>query len=535
MQEVWERTINAMQVMADSGQPMDFRKVIEEQRAFVLAELQEEARKTTERMESYMEDQLVEGKFMAAISECVDDITTFPAMVVKGPVIRRRSVVQWTDDGQGNWTPQVESKLVPEWERVDPFYVYPSKGATTPNDGDFIEFHRMRRDDLQAMKGVAGYSDDAIDAVLMEHGRGGLKDWTMNESERAHAEGRDTNHDNTQDLIDALQMWGSVQGTHLREWGMDEASVPDLTAEYEVEVWVIGRWVIKAVLNEDPLRRRPYYKTSWEPVPGLFWGNSPMDQMRDTQDMCNAAARAIANNMGIASGPQVWVNLDRLPPGEDVTEMYPWKMWQTKSDPNGATTAPPVGFFQPAMHAGELMAIYEKFAAIADDVVGVPRYMSGGAPGGGIGRTATGMSMLVQHAGKIIQQSVGLIDLDILTPLLERLYHHNMLFAEDPSIKGDVRVQARGAKSLIAKETAMVRRNEFLQQTMNPVDLQITGIEGRAEVLRETAKGLDMNVDKVVPALPSATPNMLPAPQSAGPGDGQVLDDGGTPVVDSFN
>jgi hypothetical protein len=44
-----------------------------------------------------------------------------------------------------------------------------------------------------------------------------------------------------------------------------------------------------------------------------------------------------------------------------------------------------------------------------------------------------------------------------------------------------------------------LRRNEFLQVTANPIDMQITGVEGRAEVLRSVASGLDLNTDKIVP------------------------------------
>ena len=51
--------------------------------------------------------------------------------------------------------------------------------------------------------------------------------------------------------------------------------------------------------------------------------------------MANAAARSLANNMGIASGPQVEVNLERIPTNEDITQIYPWRIWQVLNDPLG--------------------------------------------------------------------------------------------------------------------------------------------------------------------------------------------------------
>lgn len=88
---------------------------------------------------------------------------------------------------------------------------------------------------------------------------------------------------------------------------MDESEIEDPLGEYHIEAWLIGNYVIKATINPDPLHRKPYYKTSWENVPGCFWGNSVPDLCRDAQGVCNAAARALVNNMGLSSGPQVMV------------------------------------------------------------------------------------------------------------------------------------------------------------------------------------------------------------------------------------
>lgn len=534
VQDLFERSRVAMEQIVLAGLPLDMKEVIEEQRESLLGELREEAKDRVERMEHYMNDQLVEGGFMKALSDVVDDVTTFPAFVLKGPVIRRRLTVQWVQEGE-TWVPKKQYALVPEWERVDPFYVYPAEGAENPNDGDFIEFHRLSRADLRSMKGVAGYSDEMIDNVLREHGHGGLRDWTQVDGERATAEGRYNPLENPSKMIDALQYWGSVQGQMLLDWGMDPKQVDDPLGEYEVEAWLIGRYVIKVVMNQDTHGNRPYYKDSWESLPGLFWGNSPMDQLRDIQAVCNHAARALVNNMQIASGPQVWYNIDRLPAGEDIEQMYPWKSYQTTSDPNGPTTAPPIGFFQPDSNAQELMAVYEKFAREADEIVGVPNYMTGGTPGGGLGRSASGFSMAINNAGKVIQRVVGSIDLNVMTPLLARLYEHNMLYAPDPTIKGDAKVQARGAKSLVAREAAQLRMIEFLRNTNNPADLQITGIEGRAEVLREVAKTLNMNTDRVVPERPSQA---LQQPQGQGglalPAPSGNNLEGGAPITDNF-
>jgi hypothetical protein len=495
-QAVQALTQEIMQVEA-MGIPVsleDARVRIREMRDMLDQRVREEARVRAERMEQKMEDQLVEGDYLDALDQFVTDVGTFKTAFMAGPIVRNKPKMSWGDDGEL----QVTTKLSLDWERVSPFDMYPAAWAKHINDGPLIRRHRLTREALYQLKGVEGYSNESIDKVLELYGQSGLKDWLAIDSELAFAEGKDhSSQDDKSGLIDALQFWGSASGKMLKEWSDGKLKVDDESKEYQIEAWLIGPYVIKAVLNSDPLARRPYYATSFQRVPGTIWGNSPYDLMKDCQDMCNAAARALAGNMGISSGPQVAILSNRLPAGEDVTSMFPWKIWQFESDPMGGT-AQPIQFFQPNSNAQELMGVYEKFSVLADEYTGIPRYMAG-FDSGGAGRTASGMSMMIGNASKVIRQVVGAIDFCIIKPMIERLYYYNMRYAEDPDLKGDVCVVARGAMSLQTKEAAQVRLAEFLQATGNPIDMQIVGLEGRGELLRSAVRRLDINPDKVVP------------------------------------
>ena len=513
----------------------------------VLAASYERSAEQVKRMEDKMEDQLQEGGFAVAMSQFIEDIVTFPSAFLKGPIVRRKPRMQWLPTANGQYVLDVADQLVLEWERVDPFNIYPAPNAADIEDGYIIERHKLSRTDLSEMIGVEGYSDGAIRAVLDEHGRNGLHDWLYIDVSKAQVEGKSTVAvlANPEASIDALQFWGSVQGKMLLEWGIEEDQIDDPLKEYNCEVWLIGNWVIKAVINADPLGRKPYYKASYEEIPGVFWGNSVADLIRPCQEGCNASMRAMVNNMGIASGPQAVVNVDRLPSGEDVTQMYPWKIWQTTSDPYGSS-APPVTFFQPGSFIGELQAVYNQFSNTADEYSGIPRYMTGESAGGA-GRTASGMSMLMNNAGKALKQVIANVDTHVMQPMLERLYFYNMRYSEDADLKGDVNIIARGANSLIVKENAQLRRNEFLQIVgSNPVFSQIVGPDGIANLLREQAKTLDMDTDKLVPpdfvrkALAAAQQNAMMQQQAAmqppaAPqlGSGQQLSDGST-TTDNF-
>lgn len=460
-----------------------------------LAEAQNQAKERVNRMTSKIEDQLLEGGWLYALTEFIDDLVTFPSAVLKGPVPRNRKMLKWN----GMSLEPIEDIRL-EWERVDPFMVYPAPWASGIDDGFLIERHRLSREDLQAMIGVEGYDEDAIKAVLTDFEGGGLREWLWIDSAKADAEGKDSlESDRPSDLIDAIQLWDSIEGRLLIEWGMDEAEIEDPYRSYPCEVWLVGGTVIRAVLNYDPLGRKPYFMTSYEKVPGAFWGNSVVDLVKDPQDMANASARALANNMSIASGPQVVVNNSRLPPDEDLSSMFPWKIWQTIYA-DFQDSSKPIDFFQPNSNAQELLLVLKDFSSLADEYSGIPRYMTGEHVAGA-GRTSSGLSMLINNAAKSLKHVVSNVDQDVLNPLLERIYQHNLRYSQDPDLIGDVRVVARGAMSLVSREAAAVRRNEFLQVVLqSDLAQQIVGLPGAAELLRENARLLDVDPERIVPS-----------------------------------
>lgn len=471
--------------------PETFRTRMEQVHDEVMQKLRAEARDNAKRMRDKIDDQMTSGKFDDAFKDFIDDFVTYPTAILKGPIVHRRKRMEWGPD----FMPIVLTDFVREFRRVSPYDIYPSPNSGGPNDGWLIERHRLSRGELESMRGVPGYSDENIDQVLARFGETGFRNWLMGDQERDNLEGKPHSRLYNDAVIEALEFWGSVSGDKLIEWGIKDKSIKS-HKEYEVNAWMIGAYVIKAIINPDPLGRRPYDIAQWNEIPGAFWGGSLPEQMRDVQTMCNASARALANNMGVASGPQVEVTVDRLPDGEDVTSIYPWKIWQTTTDRTGGGQ-PAVRFFQPDMNAQVLMGVYAQFAKQADEVTGIPNYVYGSSGVSGAGRTASGLSMLMDNAAKGIKQSIASID-RVMSGVVSRMYVHNMMYDSDNYIKGDFTIVAKGALGLVAKEQIQLRRNEFLQATSNPVDLQIVGIEGRAHLLRELAGSLNMDVDKIV-------------------------------------
>jgi hypothetical protein len=178
--------------------------------------------------------------------------------------------------------------------------------------------------------------------------------------------------------------------------------------------------------------------------------------------------------------------------------MVPWQIWQTTADRSGSGQ-PAVRFWQPNMNAEPLLNVYTYFQKVADEVTGVPNYVYGSSAVSGAGRTASGLSMLMENAAKGIKSAILALDGGV-TETLTRLYNHLMIYDKDPSIKADAQIVATGVVATLMKDQIHARRTEFLASVLNPVDTQIVTPERRAYLLREQAKTLNIDVDKVVPA-----------------------------------
>jgi hypothetical protein len=483
-----------MMVMQQHGQPFNPEDM--QQRATgLLSQARDAAKKQARDKVQIAEDKvnefLIEGGFYQALAEFLIDLPLFPFAVLKGPVVRVQPTVTW----QSN-RPTVEMKPRITYCRISPFDIWWTPGASSFDQCNFIERTRVARHELNDCLDLPGYNVDEVRAVLTEYGQGGINDqWDMTDAERAVQESRENPWLNRSGMINCLEFNGNVQGSMLIDQGIN---VPDPIRDYKVQAWLIGNHVIKTQISPSPRQRSPYYITSFEKVPGTPIGNGLPDILSDIQDVTNATLRALVNNVSIASGPQVVVNLDRIVPGEDANSLYPWKRWMVNSDPLGNNTQEPISFFQPTDNSATLINDLNYFAGLADDLSGIPRYLSGEGAGGA-GRTSSGLSMLMQNANKIIQTVAANIDRDVIQPCIENLLDMILLTDQSGLLTGEEAVKVMGVQVSVQKETQRSRQLEFLQITANPLDQGIMGPQGRAKVLRSVSKTIGLDGEEIVP------------------------------------
>jgi hypothetical protein len=484
-------------VQAHSGQaPPDDSET--ERRLNIVQQAMDKAKKLASDQakisEEKIEDLLREGGFYTAMAEFLVQLCIFPFACICGPEVKILPELQWPPGG-GPPTVKRVPKLT--WRSPSPFDLWWTPGVSDIAQAEIIEKVRMTRAELNDLLDLPGYDQDAIRQVLQNYGQGGLYDnWDTTDAERAVLENKENPAWNRSGLIMGMLYNGAVQGQLLAQYGI---SVDDPLRDYYIQAWMIGPYIIKAHLSPSPRQRHPYFITSFEKVPNTPIGNGLTDILADLQEIINGVVRSLVNNVGIASGPQVTVRDDRLSPDETGEDMYPWKRWHVRSDPLSSTSEEPISFFMPTSNAQEMMAVFDKFVGMADDVSAIPKYIGGQAGSGGAGRTASGLAMLMGNASKILQTVAANIDMDVMDPALTQLADLILLTDETGILTGEEKVSVQGVQVAVQRETIRQRQVEYLQATNNPVDNHIMGLKGRGTVLRAVASTIGLDGETVVP------------------------------------
>lgn len=506
-EEIVQRTMAFYAPVIAQGQewsPEDVQRFAMTMYDQVMGDQQREARKRVSRMEEHVADVLEEGRYWEALDDFLDAFATYPTAFLKGPRLEMQRRVRYeqqdSEDGGTRTVPVFADDPVQVWDTVSPHDIYPDPQARRIQDGYVIERVWYQGEQLEQMAMLPGYDASAI-ARVIEQGAGMTPGDTY-QSERAAHETRDTLGDMRSgtngeyaSVYQALEFWGSVPAQFLARHGV----AVEGRRYVDACVVLIGNEVIRAQLNPDPLGTRPYYAASFLPVPGSLWGKGLPEVMADCQDGYNRAMRAADNNLALASGPQVGVDLDVLPPEFDYTQVVPWRVWPLHGK-QISTTQLPLTFFQPQMLAGEFLRQAQYHDERADAVTGIPRYATGDPNVRGAAQTASGLQQLLGAAAKGLRRALAEIDRRVLRPSVTAIYRWEMVYGDDEARKGDAQVQARGALYNLVRDQTLERTQAFAAQTANPIDLQILGLPGRAKLLRSIAQQLRIPERDLIPS-----------------------------------
>lgn len=463
--------------------------------------------------EKKIDEILEEGEFYPALSEFLSDLPVYKFAVLKGPITRRTTKLKW--DKKKKMEAHESAKFF--WQRVSPWDIWFSPGATQIESSEVFERQRLSVMDLYNLIGLPGYREEDIRAIIQAYEGRGFKEWIqIFDTERAQLEGRNNVLDDT--FINAIEFHGFILGRYLLEYKVPGVSDP--MKPYFITAWMVDKRIFKVMLNPSPRMRVPYYITSFDKLPGTLYGNGIPALANDLTDVINATLRALVNNVAMSSGPQVVFDDELISPNQD-RDLRPWKAWSYTGDPSNPNRVP-VTFFQPQSNAQELMAIIDRFSTMLDDVSTIPRYLTGGGASGGAGRTASGLSMLINNANKTLMNVADNIDNDIFMPMLQMLYDFIMLTDSTGMLRGDENIIVDGVRQASKQEQDSARQLEFLNLTANPIYSSLLGPGETAKMLQKLADNIGLEIKVKQPDDdPGASPPGIwvppPPPQPPAP------------------
>ena len=463
------------------------------------------------KMEKKIHDQLNESGASKHLRSMAFEMALLGTGVMKGPFAVDKEYPSWGEDGE--YSPLV--KTVPECNHVSVWNFYPDPESTSMDDAEYVvERHKMSRNQLRSLKGRPYFRDASIENAIAQSPDYVRKHWEMKmEDDDISAQS---------ERWEVMEFWGFVDIEILEENGVKIPKDFRKLTELSCNIWVCNGEVLRMVLNPFKPARIPYYATPYEHNPYSFFGVGIAENMDDTQTLMNGFMRMAIDNAALSGNLIMEVDETNLVPGQDMS-VYPGKIFRRQG---GAPGQAIFGTKFPNV-AQENMQLFDKARVLADESTGFPSFAHGQTGISGVGRTASGISMLMSAANGSIRSVVKNVDDYLLGPLGKAFFSFNMQFDYDESIKGDLEVKASGTESLMSNEVRSQRLMQFLQVASNPMLAPFAKMD---YVIREIAKSMDLDPDKVTNSMQDAAiqaelfkkfQEQNPQPPQAGP-EGQA-------------
>ena len=429
-------------------------------------------------MEKKIHDQLEESGASKHLRSTAFEMALFGTGVMKGPFAVDKEYPSWDDEG--DYDPTI--KTVPQVSHVSVWNFYPDPDANNMDEAQFvIERHKMSRSQLRALKKRPHFRSEVIEAAIAEGEDYTRESWEDDLSDYAPEHGVDR--------FEVLEYWGMCDIDMLLEQEVDIPKDLQSLDELQVNVWICNGKLIRMVLNPFKPSTIPYMAAPYELNPYSFFGVGIAENMDDTQTLMNGFMRMSVDNAVLSGNLLIEVDETNLVPGQDLS-VYPGKVFRRQG---GAPGQAIFGTKFPNV-SQENLQLFDKARQLADESTGLPSFAHGQTGVSGVGRTASGISMLMNAASGSVKTVIKNVDDYLLKPLGEGLFRFNMQFDFDKSLKGDLEVKARGTESLMANEVRSQRLMQFLQVASNPALAPFAKFQ---YVIREIAKAMDLDPDKV--------------------------------------
>jgi hypothetical protein len=438
------------------------------------------------KMEKKIHDQLEESGANKQLRHTSFEMALFGTGIMKGPFAIDKEYPNWNEDG--DYDPTI--KTVPSTSHVSVWNFYPDPDAYNMDEAEYvIERHRMTRSQMRGLKSRPFFRKESIDKAIQTGESYDKKYWE-------HDMEDDDQQSGSPERYEVLEFWGYVDTDVLEDNGVRIPRELKNAEQVNVNVWICNNEVLRLVLNPFKPTRIPYYAVPYELNPYSFFGVGIAENMDDTQTLMNGFMRMAIDNAALSGNLIIEVDETNLVPGQDLS-VYPGKIFRRQGG------APGQGIFGTKFPnvANENMQLFDKARVLADESTGFPSFAHGQTGVSGVGRTASGISMLMSAANGSIRNVVKNVDDYLIGPLGKAFFAFNMQFDFDKEIKGDLEVKASGTESLMANEVRSQRLMQFMGVASNPALMPFVKSD---YIIREIAKSMDLDPDKVTNSLGDA-------------------------------
>lgn len=437
------------------------------------------------KMQKKIHDQLEESQAKKHLRAVAFECALFGTGVMKGPFAVDKEYPNWNEEG--DYDPLV--KTIPSVSNVSIWNFYPDPDAHNMEEAEYVvERHKMSRSQLRALKNRPFFRENEIDTAV-EMGESYQKEWweqaMEDDAQEVHTE-----------RYEVLEFWGNVDRTVLEDHNVDIPRSLRKKESISVNIWVCNGRVLRLVMNPFTPTIIPYYAVPYEMSPYSMFGVGIAENMDDTQTLMNGFMRMSVDNAALSGNLLIEVDEANLVPGQDL-EVYPGKVFRREG---GAPGQAIFGTKFPNV-SNENMQMFDKARVLADESTGFPSFAHGQTGVSGVGRTASGISMLMSAANGSIRNVVKNVDDYLLGPIGKALFSFNMQFDFDPEIRGDLEVKAEGTQSLMANEVRSQRLMQFLGVVQNPALAPFARLD---YLVREIASSMDLDPDKVSNSMQEA-------------------------------
>ena len=442
------------------------------------------AEKAARRMEKLIHDQIEESNGSSEIRNALLEAALLGTGIVKGPFNFNKKLHKWSDEGgERNYNP-LEVR-VPRIEFVSCWDFYPDPAATNIEECEYvIHRHKMNKSQLRQLRNMPYFDEEAIRSCIQMGANYVEKDFESQLKDDAREDDYGSN-------FEVLEYWGIMDAEYAREVGIElDDSVDDLD-EVQINAWVCGDKLLRAVINPFTPYRIPYNAFPYERNPYNFFGIGVAENMDDSQQIMNGHARMAIDNLALAGSLVFDVDESALVGGQSM-DVYPGKVFRRQAGMPGQSI---YGLKFPNT-APENMMMFDKFRQLADEQTGIPSYSHGQTGVQSMTRTASGMSMLLGASSLNIKTVIKNLDDFLLKPLGESYFQWNMQFFEGGlDVQGDLEVRATGTNSLMQKEVRSQRLTMFLQTAQSPAIAPFVKI---SKLVSELAYSLDLDPDEIL-------------------------------------